>query len=172
MKNKKVFAGLALAAIALLAAGCSTTAKSGEDAKAQTSSSKTTKHYKEVDKNKTPKTAKKTAAKTNTESKETQTSTQTGKQDQDSNQAVDNASLHEQIAKDVVSRLGYPSYFDQSDFSFEQTNGVISVRENHNSEHMKAEHADPNVAPTIAHYQLENDQLYYLNFDGTKTAVK
>lgn len=172
MKNKKVLAGLALAAIALLAAGCSTTAKSSEGAKAQTASGKTTKRYKEVDNNKTPKTAKK-SAKTSAKSTEKQNSTQNdNKQDQDSNQSVDNASLHEQIAKDVVSRLGYPSYFDQSDFSFEQTNGVISVRENHSSDHMKAEHADPNVAPTVAHYQLENDQLYYLNFDGTKTAVK
>lgn len=80
--------------------------------------------------------------------------------------------MNAKIAKDVVQRLGYPSNFNQSDFLFSETNGVITVSENHNSAHMKAENADPNVAPAVAHYQVVNGQLYYLNFDGTKSAVQ
>lgn len=179
MKNKKIFAGLALAAVALLAAGCSS-AKSGESVKtAQARSSRTSKHYKEVGQNKTGKTNQQKDKQQNDDNNQDKAAAKSADQNnsQPNGQGQDNKSseadsLNAKIAKDVVQRLGYPSIFNQSDFLFSETNGVITVSENHNSAHMKAENADPNVAPAVAHYQVVNGQLYYLNFDGTKSAVQ
>lgn len=174
MKKKQIFAGLTLAAVALLAAGCST-AKSGEGAKpVQARSSKTTKKYKEVDQNKAKTSKPKTKGVKDNSTADNNTDQDNAKQDSDAktNQQSSADSLNAKIAQDVVKRLGYPSNFDQSDFLFSETDGVITVSENHNSAHMKAENADPNVAPAVAHYQVVGGQLYYLNFDGTKSAVQ
>lgn len=181
MKKKHVLIGLTLAAVALLAAGCANS-KSAEPAKSSHSDQTETKSKKS-------KTAKK--AKTDQDNSDQQTNDQqTASSDNSNATAAQNSatsqtgSTNEQtsnsqaaasdstIINDVITRMGYPSSYDASDFSIMRDGDRIDVAENHDSAHMKAAGAYPGVSPVIAHYQVINGHLYYLNpADNSQQAV-
>ena len=181
MKKKHVLIGLTLAAVALLAVGCANS-KSAEPAKSSRSDQTETKRKKAntANKHKTEQSGSDQSA-SDQQSASASDSTKTDTQNSTNNQA---SSANEQtnssqtavsdstVINDVISRMGYPSNYDASDFSIMRDGDRIDVAENHDSAHMKAAGAYPGVSPVIAHYQVINGHLYYLNpADNSQQAV-
>lgn len=178
MKKKHLFAGLAVLAAALLAAGCANN-KLAEPAKsshagqtaAKKKKTKSVKKARPVQKDNQQSTSDQSSSTDQVPTGQTSTTDQT----QSTNEPAHQASVpisDSVVINDVISRMGYPSNYDASDFSIMRNGDRIDVAENHTSAHMKAAGAYPGVSPVIAHYQVIDGHLYYLNpADNSRQAV-